>query len=214
MKKIISIVVFLAAMTMPAKAQADFGVKGGLNVTSMSFSKDVFDSSNQTGFFIGPTVKFTLPVIGLGFDASLLFDQRTFEVEFKGTASDNSSVVVSDKISQQSIQIPVHARFGFGLGDAASIYVFAGPQFGFNLSGKKNIDQIGEWSFDSSNLSANIGVGVMLFNHLQASVNYNCPLGKTGEFDIDSDLILDGNLYNQTYDGTIKAWQLSVVYYF
>ena len=44
MKKIISLVLFLAAITMPAKAQIDYGVKGGLNLTSMSFSKDVFDS--------------------------------------------------------------------------------------------------------------------------------------------------------------------------
>ena len=83
MKKIISLVMFLAAITMPAKAQIDYGVKGGLNLTSMSFSKDVFDSSNKMGFFIGPTAKFTLPVVGLGIDASLLFDQRSFNVEFE-----------------------------------------------------------------------------------------------------------------------------------
>ena len=56
MKKIISLVMFLAAITMPAKAQIDYGVKGGLNLTSMSLDAKVVDSSNQMGFFLGPTV--------------------------------------------------------------------------------------------------------------------------------------------------------------
>ena len=110
MKKIISLIVLLAAMTMPAKAQINLGVKGGLNVTSMSLDAKVLDSSNQMGFFIGPTVKFTLPVVGLGIDASLLYDQRSSDVELEST----EGTVLSDQIKQQSIQIPVNVRFGFG----------------------------------------------------------------------------------------------------
>ena len=33
------------------------GIKGGLDLTDMTLSKDDFSSSNRTGFFIGPTVK-------------------------------------------------------------------------------------------------------------------------------------------------------------
>ena len=215
MKKIISLVVLLAAMAMPVKAQINYGVKGGLNLTSMSFSKDALSPSNQIGFFIGPTVKFTLPVVGLGIDASLLFDQRSTELE--ATVDDwttGKESKTSDKIKQQSIQIPVNARFAFGLGDAASIYVFAGPQFGLNLSGKKSIiNDAAEWKFNSTNLSLNIGAGVMLLKHLQASLNYNFSLGKTGEMDVHSTQKIK-DLYNGTYDGKMKAWQLSVAYFF
>ena len=49
-----------------AQAQIKLGVKGGLNVTDMSLSASVIDKSNQTGFFIGPTVKLSLPLVGLG----------------------------------------------------------------------------------------------------------------------------------------------------
>ena len=211
MKKIISIVVFLAAMTMPAKAQADFGVKGGLNVTSMSLDAKVVDSSNQMGFFIGPTVKFTLPVIGLGFDASILYDQRSADVELETS----EGTLFSDRINQQSIQIPINARFGFGLGDAASIFVFAGPQFGFNLSGNKDVfNDAAEWKFSTSNLSGNIGAGVMLLNHIQASVNYNFSLGKTGEFKVENYQAEDLGKNGSTSSGKMNAWQLSVVYYF
>ena len=67
MKKFLLLVAVIATcFAIPASAQIKFGVKGGLNITDMSFSKDVVNTSNKTGFFIGPTVKFKIPVIGMG----------------------------------------------------------------------------------------------------------------------------------------------------
>ena len=75
MKKIFTTAVLAAAMLFSAnsaEAQVKFGIKGGLNVTSMSLDSKVLDAENRAGFFIGPTLKFTLPVVGLGIDASAL----------------------------------------------------------------------------------------------------------------------------------------------
>ncbi|MDY4407691.1 MAG: outer membrane beta-barrel protein, partial [Prevotella sp.] len=77
MKRFLLLVAVIATcFAIPASAQIKFGVKGGLNITDMSFSKDVVNTSNKTGFFIGPTVKFKIPVIGIGFDVAALYDQR------------------------------------------------------------------------------------------------------------------------------------------
>ena len=81
MKKFFTLVVLLATMTVAAQAQVKFGVKGGLNLTNMKFDNSIVDKSNQTGFFIGPTINFTLPVVGLGIDASALYDQRSAKIE-------------------------------------------------------------------------------------------------------------------------------------
>ena len=201
MKKFFTLVVLLATMTVAAQAQVKFGVKGGLNITSMKLSKDIVDKSNQAGFFIGPTVKFTLPVVGLGIDAAALYDQR-------------SAKVADETLKQQSIQIPVNLRYGIGLGSTASIYIFAGPQFGFAIGDKsKNIvDNALEWRLKDSNLSANVGLGLMLLDHLQISANYNIALGTTGEVDVNKAL-------GTTWDTAIgkakaNAWQLSVAYFF
>ena len=201
MKKFFTLVVLLATMTVAAQAQVKFGVKGGLNLTSMKFDQSVVDKSNQAGFFIGPTVKFTLPVVGLGIDAAALYDQR-------------SAKVADETLKQQSIQIPVNLRYGFGLGSTASIYIFAGPQFGFAIGDKsKNIvDNALEWRLKDSNLSANVGLGLMLLDHLQISANYNIALGTTGEVDVNKAL-------GTTWDTAIgkakaNAWQLSVAYFF
>ena len=204
MKKFFTLVVLLATMTVAAQAQVKFGVKGGLNLTNMKFDNSIVDKSNQTGFFIGPTFNFTLPVVGLGIDASALYDQRSAKIE----GSD-------DKLKQQSIQIPINLRYGFGLGNTASLYIFAGPQFGFNIGDKTTnlLNNALEWRLKDSNLSANLGVGLMLLNHLQVSANYNVALGTTGETNVvNSTLSTAGNIL--TGKTKANAWQLSVAYFF
>ena len=203
MKKFFTLVVLLATITV-AQAQVKFGVKGGLNLTNMKFDNSVANKSNQTGFFIGPTLNFTLPVVGLGIDASALYDQRSAKIEGS-----------EDKLKQQSIQVPINLRYGFGLGNTASIYLFAGPQFGFNIGDKTAniIDNALEWRLKDSNLSANVGVGLMLLNHLQVSANYNIALGTTGESNVISTTASTvGNLV--TGKTKANAWQLSVAYFF
>jgi opacity protein-like surface antigen len=201
MKKFFTLVVLLATMTVAAQAQVKFGVKGGLNLTSMKLDASVADKSNQTGFFIGPTIKFTLPLVGLGIDASALYDQRSAKVE-------------GETLKQQSIQVPVNLRYGFGLGSTASIYLFAGPQFGFAVGDK--ITEIGndvaDWRLKDSNLSANVGLGLMLLNHLQISANYNIALGTTGE--VDAGKAIDTTWKTAIGKAKANAWQLSLAYYF
>lgn len=201
MKKILTLVVLLATITVAAQAQVKFGVKGGLNLTSMKLDKSAVDKSNQAGFFIGPTVNFTLPVVGLGIDASALYDQR-------------SAKVLDETLKQQSIQIPINVRYGFGLGNTASVYIFAGPQFGFAIGDKVTelANDAADWRLKDSNLSANVGLGLMLLNHLQISANYNIALGTTGEVDVN-------NAVNTAWNTAIgkakaNAWQLSVAYFF
>ena len=200
MKKLFTLVALIAAtlVAVPAQAQFKFGLKGGLNVTDMSFSSDVVEASNRAGFFIGPTVKFTLPVVGLGIDASALYDQR--EAELKGS---------DEKIKQQAINIPVNLRYDIGLGSLAAVYLAAGPQFGFNIGDKHQtlVQDVSEWKLNTSNFSVNVGLGVMLLSHLQIGANYNIVCGKTGEV-----TVFDGA--KEAFRGRSNTWQVSAAYYF
>lgn len=202
MKKLLTLFVVVAAMMLPnnANAQVQFGLKGGLNVTSMSLSSDVLDVENRAGFFIGPTVKFSVPIVGLGFDASVLYDQR--EGKLKGDNTETST------LKQQSVQVPINLRYSFGLSSVASIYLFAGPQFGFNVGDK---DQTA-YKLKDTNFSVNVGLGTVLLSHLQISANYNIACGKTAE--------LKGSSLIQAATGTAfgdtknNAWQIALAYYF
>ena len=85
-----------------------------------------------------------------------------------------------------------------------------GPQFGFNIGDKsKLLDQIGEWSLKSSNISGNVGIGATVFSKLQITANYNFQLSKTGEVEYIKE---DGT----TGTGKLKfnSWQLGLGYYF
>lgn len=199
MKKFFTLILVAVAtmVASPASAQVQFGLKGGLNVTSMSFSEKVLAKENRAGFFIGPTAKFTLPIVGLGVDASALYDQREAEVD-------------GDKIKQQAINVPINLRYSVGLGETASVYFAAGPQFGFNVGDKEHKLTDGEtWKLSGSTLSVNFGLGVMILNHVQIGANYNLVCGKTGELSV-----LEGAGNALKNKGRANAWQISAAYYF
>ena len=199
MKKIFAVVLLAVAFAMPSKAQFSWGIQAGLNMSNISV-KDAADNvgtavKSRTGFFVGPTVKFTLPLVGLGIDASALYDQR------EGKAGDET-------IKSQSIQIPINVRYGFGLGSVAEVFAFAGPQFGFKLSGDKDFGAA-EWTLKSSNLSANIGNGATVLSKLQAKLNYNIALGKTGEVDATV-----AGVTKEISSAKFNAWQVSLAWFF
>lgn len=211
MKKVLSLVFMVAAMmyATSANAQIKFGLKGGLNVTSMSFCEDVFDASNKTGFFVGPMVKVTVPIVGLSFDAAALYDQKEADVKYVGTNGDFGQA----NVKQQSINIPVNVRYGFGLSSLANIFLFAGPQWGINVGGKNfTWNETSSYSLKKSNFSVNVGAGVTLLNHLQVSANYNIACGKS------ADASFSKALETVTNAGKDKSrnnsWQIALGYWF
>ena len=211
MKKVLSIVFLVAAMLFAANAnsQIKFGLKGGLNVTSMSFSEEVFDASNKTGFFVGPMVKVTVPIVGLSFDAAALYDQKEADVKYTGTEGELGKV----NVKQQSINIPVNVRYGFGLSSLANIFLFAGPQWGINV-GDKNFkwNESSSYSLKKSNFSVNVGAGVTLLNHLQVSANYNIACGKSADASLSKALDAAANAGKDKSHN--NSWQIALGYWF
>lgn len=206
MKKILSLIVVAIAFAMPSQAQFSFGVQAGLNLTNISdfsFNQAGIENAikSKAGFFVGPTVKFSLPIVGLGIDASALYDQREAKTG-------------DETIKSQSIQIPINVRYGIGLGSMAEIFAFAGPQFGFNIGDKAKelYNDAAKWTLKSSNFSANVGLGATILSKLQLKVNYNIALGKTGEVEVLKDAV------NKTYEtitgAKANAWQVSAAYFF
>lgn len=205
----------LALLSVGAQAQVKFGVKGGLNVTNMSLSKEVLDASNRAGFYIGPTVKFSLPVTGLGLDLSLLYDQRSAKLSV--TSADSPSGAdreVKEDLKTQQLVVPLNVRYTLGLGETAGLLLYAGPQIGFNVSDKEKdlFANAATWSLKSTTFSINVGAGVMLLNHLQASVNYSIACGSTGE--VNYRTVADAVRNAARDKAHAHAWQIGVAYYF
>lgn len=195
MRRMISVllVAVCIGMAMPAQAQLKWGVKGGVNVAKVTFDDKTFKSDNMAGFFIGPMAEFTIPVVGLGIDGSLLFSQ-------KGIKADNSA------IKQYGLDIPVNLKYNIGLGSLLGIYLAAGPDFYFDFSKNKNIKPNVEAKKKGAQVGINVGAGIKLIKHLQIGVNYNIPLGDSFTMENAWDAATSG--------AKIKTWQVSAAYLF
>lgn len=187
----LAIAAFTMLMATPAQAQFNWGLRAGANIVNMKMSSDVLGSKNNAGFYVGPTVKFTVPIVGLSFDASALYDQRTAKIvdDAKG---------ITEERKQQTIQIPINLRYGWGLSSMANVFLFAGPQFGFNLSKKYS-----DWTWKSSQFSVNVGIGATVLSHLELKANYNFVVGKSA-------VAID----NLSGDSRFNTWQIGLGYYF
>lgn len=194
MKKVLSTLLLVVCcwLAIPAQAQVHFGLKGGLDVSKLSCSNDLFKGENRTGFFIGPMMEFTLPIVGIGIDAAALYSQSGLKLEEN-----------SESETLKTIEIPINLKWTFGLGSTLGVYLAAGPQFGFNLD-DKIFDSI-EAEANKCAVSVNIGAGVKLIQHLQIGVNYNIGASKLAEF-------LDDN----SHEANLRknSWQISLAYIF
>ena len=208
MKRFFTLLMLAVAMAVTVQAQGiKFGLKGGLNITKMSFSEDVIKSENNTGFFVGPTLKISLP-IGFGVDIAALYDERSADISgglVKAEGGNDMLVYHTQRqtIKQKSLQVPVNLRYNIGLGSTAGIYLSAGPQFGFPVADKVLKTKIGEYRLKDANLSINFGAGVTLLGHLEVGFTYNLAAGKSGEFKNWDDVDTHNN-----------AWQISAAYFF
>lgn len=194
MKKLLSTLMVIAclALAIPAQAQIKFGVKVGLNVSKLHLSKETLSSDNRAGFFVGPTAEFTLPLLGLGIDGSVLYNQFGVDSE-EGTST------------KKSIEIPINLRWTVGFSSLVGAYVAVGPQFGFNV-GDRWFDEVCE--FKKNTTSFNVGAGLKLLGHLQVGANYNFALKNNGK-------IHSGDIEDLTTIGFKQnTWQVSVAYLF
>lgn len=200
MKKIFGLIFALCLIaTIPASAQLKFGIKAGTNLTG-SPSDIKGDTDGYTGFFVGPMAKFTLPIVGLGLEADVLYSQSGAELG-------------GDKVKKQSIEIPVYLRYDLALpviSNVAVPFIAVGPQFGFTIGdSEKDWENAARFEYKKSQLSLNLGIGAVLLNHVQAHVNYNIAMGNTSEYSE-----LAGGAWNVMTKSKTNTWQISVAYLF
>lgn len=192
MKKnvILLLIMLFSVIAVPVQAQLQWGIKGGANVSKVSFNKNLFKSDNMGGFFIGPMAEFTIPIIGLGIDASLLYNQRGVKSE-------------ENNFKQSGLDIPVNLKYTIGLGSLLGVFIAAGPDFFFNFKGDDGLVEKRK-----ALLGVNVGAGLKLLKHLQLGVNYNIPLGKSGDVSVREGV-------NAVFDKyKTKTWQISAAYMF
>ncbi len=174
MKKIVGglLVGLLLMVAVPANSQIKFGVRGGINISSVHFSDDIYDKSNITGYHIGPMMEVGIPYTGVAVELAALYSQKGVEAFDKDIKNDYIDIPLSLKW-KPGLPIPL-----------IKPYLLAGPYIGFRVGGDKvwNVmsDQLTTKAF---NAGLNFGFGAELFNHLQIGLNYG--LGLTNNYGIE-----------------------------
>lgn len=197
------IIAALACVTFNANAQLRFGVKGGLNISSVHFDSDLLEADNVTGFHVGPMIETSLPLVGVGLDAALLYSQRGLETKSVGG--------VKTSIKNDYIDVPVNLKWKFGL-PIIKAYLSAGPYFAFRVGGDKFwdipgsiADQVRAKNF---NAGLNFGAGVELIKHLQVGFTYG--LGLTDNYSVSG--IKSSDVYKTA--GKNRGWSVTAAILF
>lgn len=211
-----ALLVALVAIFSFGYASADFrfGVKAGLSFNKLDYklsgSQEIADQlkdpSNQTGWMAGVMAEFTIPIINIGADASVLYAHQN--------VSANEEKYYDNK---NFIDIPINLKWKIGIPAVSKIIspiIYTGPDFLFALNKNKHY---GGAMYIKDNkkceIGWNVGIGVELLQHLQIDAGYCFGLN-----DVTNCLHLS---YSSMYpnDGwSLKAkknyWTVSVAYLF
>ncbi len=209
-RNVILLCLVFAALTV--SAQVRFGVKGGVDLAKLSFKNDVFNSTNRTGWFVGPTLNIPIPLPGMSIDLSALYNQRESKIDLYYSPMSSSDTRQVNTLKTKQIIVPLALRYSVYLGSDFSIFAFGGPQLGFVIGDKEqNLadDNAAIWRLKNSAFSVNVGAGITL-SKFQLSANYNVGVSKTGEVTWKSatQAVADG------WNGNYNSWQISAAYFF
>lgn len=207
-KRVALIVLALVLFAGTAEAKIlRFGVKAGANFNRLSFSKEfantLTDKANSSGWEAGVMMEGNVPLIGLGFDLSLMYSRMNNNGDIY-----QNGVQVYDA-GKNFLMLPLNVKYKISLpivGNYVAPYVFTGPNFVFNLD--KNI--LKSVRNKACQVAWNVGLGVELFKHLQVGASYNFGLGSIGNS------IINSTLGTNTPQYTVKNnyWMVTAAYLF
>lgn len=193
---VIAAIVALCSV-MPASAQFKIGPRLGMNVNSLHFDKSTFDSDNRAGFTGGLMAEFTVPLIGVGLDASVMYVRR----DAKWAEANNVSTSHRDYIA-----IPVNLKYKLNIPAINHLvrpFVTTGPEFSFLTSRKRITEAVYN---KKSDFAWNFGIGVEFISHLQIAASYGLGINKAVE--------LTGFGTSADIDAKNRYWTLTAAWLF
>lgn len=171
MKRIILAAIAVMAFGFTNAQQTRFGVKGGLNISTL-VGGDVEDTKSLVGFHVG------------GFAEIKIFDKFFIQPELlysaQGTKVDGPLGADAD-LKLNYLNIPVLAKYYI----VDKFSVEAGPQLGILLSAKADGTDFKDYT-RSVDFGFNIGAGYNFTDNLSVGLRYTIGLSPITDKDIDN----------------------------
>lgn len=216
--RIIALIATLV-VSVSTSAQLHFGLKAGTGLTQVKLEKETLtDANNRLGWFAGIMVEYSMPISGLGIDASVLYNNKEIELETERG---------KERETLKYVDVPINLKLTIGLGSTAGVFLTTGPQFSYNIgdddlfsdlslpTANSQIQNISRrFELKKSEFSWNVGAGVKLMKHIQIAYNYNMAIGSTADVNVDLSTIT--GIANDAANGKLKnnTHQVSVALVF
>lgn len=200
MKKLFTFAVVLfsaLAVTIPASSQFRFGVKAGINVSSLHFDSKLFDDDNRAGFTGGIMAEFTVPLIGVGCDLSALYVRRNARYMTENGISENN---------RDYIEIPLNLKYKLSIPAINHIFrpfVTTGPSVAF-LTSRKYVNEA--YENHTCDFAWNFGLGFELLKKVQVAASYGLGINKAVE-------TISGTS-TASVEGKNRYWTVTAAYLF
>ncbi|MCE3074446.1 porin family protein [Chryseobacterium gwangjuense] len=125
-----------AQQAKSSSSPVSFGVKAGMNVSSLSKDEGLDDQKSKIGFNAG--VFANIPVASsFSIQPEVLYSQYGSKAVYNNVVDANNSVKRSYTTDLGYITVPVMFQYNF----VPNFYLEAGPEFGFNVTAKEKYDQ-------------------------------------------------------------------------
>ena len=171
MKKILLTILCLA-VAFGASAKFRVGPTVGANFSTLNWKQKLFPSTMLPGYNAGVQCEVMIPGIGFGVDFGLKYVNQGGKCNFGDQFIWSSDGIGNTDLRLHTIQLPFDVRFKWtkmdGFENYLAPYVFAGPQFNFNVASTKceAVDKIGV------SVGLQVGLGVELYKRFQLSGGY------------------------------------------
>lgn len=179
LKRLILVVATVLLSATAANAQLRVGLKAGLNKNKIHYSKEIVNDftswQDATGWTAGAMMEYTLPVLGLGFDASVMYTRmnngetlrfdKVWDVITEGAKQ-------SEATGKNFIEVPVNLKCKFALPVVEKLvtpFASTGPTFAFKLDDNSAYEA---FKTKTCQVGWNLGAGVELFECIQLSGQY------------------------------------------
>ena len=194
--KALAVALLTLVGTQAANAQFSFGVKAGVNLNSLKLNKTAFSKDNGCGFTGGVMTEFTVPIVGICVDASLMYTHMSATTDLM-VMDDNNVATPAEASSKNFFNIPINLKYRFGLVPVVKPFIFTGPDFAFKFGGDKDV-----FKTKTFQCAWNIGIGFEVFNHLQIAGSYGFGMNNIAKslagVNVTDDLKLKNNYWTIT----------------
>lgn len=192
MKKLLLALGLFIAAAATTQAQVlpsvQFGVKGGVNLSSLSNSSGTFSSDNRAGYLGGFWARFG--ALGFNFQPEIYITGKNVDIN-------NSNVkIASAKFTSIDVPLLLGGKIGaFGLGGR----FYAGPLLSFAINKDNNfgtaVSSASRFDYKDSNFAITAGAGIDI-RKISIDLRYEAGLTKQNYFDGSTNYKTRVSLFN------------------